>query len=98
MERDKALETLSESIAYSDDIAYEHDLLLLQNAKLKKKFSEVVDALIKVNPDAIQEIDFEDVLQDPCRGIKLTGILKDTENAVNLPRQISEEPAKGLKA
>jgi len=62
MERDKALETLSESIAYSDDIAYEHDLLLLQNAKLKKKFSEVVDALIKVNPDAIQEIDFEDVL------------------------------------
>jgi hypothetical protein len=29
MERDKALEALQESISYSDDIAYEHDLLLL---------------------------------------------------------------------
>jgi Variant SH3 domain len=79
-EKDKIKEALEETIDFCDSVSYEHDLLLIQNSKLKKLLSVVTDKLIRIDQDAINDIDFSDVLDDPCMDFKPTGILKEKKN------------------
>ena len=79
-EKDKIKEALEETVDFCDSVSYEHDLLLIQNSKLKKLLSVVTDKLIRIDQDAINEIDFSDVLDDPCMDFKPTGILKEKKN------------------
>ena len=79
-EKDKIKEALEETVEFCDSVSYEHDLLLIQNSKLKKLLSIVTDKLIRIDQDAINDIDFSDVLDDPCMDFKPTGILKEKKN------------------
>ena len=79
-EKDKIKEALEETVDFCDSVSYEHDLLLIQNSKLKKLLSIVTDKLIRIDQDAINDIDFSDVLDDPCMDFKPTGILKENKN------------------
>ena len=79
-EKDKLKEALEETVDFCDSVSYEHDLLLIQNSKLKKLLSIVTDKLIRIDQDAINDIDFSDVLDDPCMDFKPTGILKENKN------------------
>ena len=81
IEKDKLKEALEETVEFCDSLSYEHDLLLIQNSKLKKLLSIVTDKLIRIDQDAINDIDFTDVLDDPCVDFKPTGILKEKKNA-----------------
>lgn len=79
-DKDKLKEALEETVEFCDSVSYEHDLLLIQNSKLKKLLSIVTDKLIRIDQDAINDIDFSDVLEDPCVEFKPTGILKEKKN------------------
>ena len=79
-EKDKIKEALEETVEFCDSVSYEHDLLLIQNSKLKKLLSIVTDKLIRMDQDAINDIDFSDILDDPCLDFKPTGILKEKKN------------------
>ncbi|OMJ84897.1 hypothetical protein SteCoe_13879 [Stentor coeruleus] len=79
-EKDRIKEALEETVDFCDSVSYEHDLLLIQNSKLKKLLSIVTDKLIRIDQDAINDIDFSDVLDDPCIDFKPTGILKEKTN------------------
>ena len=80
IEKDRLKEALEETVEFCDSLSYEHDLLLIQNSKLKKLLSIVTDKLIRIDQDAINDIDFTDVLDDPCVDFKPTGILKEKKN------------------
>jgi hypothetical protein len=80
IEKDRLKEALEETVEFCDSLSYEHDLLLIQNSKLKKLLSIVTDKLIRIDQDSINEIDFTDVLDDPCVDFKPTGILKEKKN------------------
>ena len=80
MEKDRLKEALEETVEFCDSLSYEHDLILIQNSKLKKLLSIVTDKLIRIDQDAINDIDFTDVLEDPCVDFKPTGILKEKKN------------------
>ena len=75
--KDEIKEALEETVDFCDSVSYEHDLLLIQNSKLKKLLSIVTDKLIRIDQEAINDIDFSDVLDDPCMDFKPTGILKE---------------------
>lgn len=79
-DKDRLKEALEETVEFCDSVSYEHDLLLIQNSKLKKLLSIVTDKLIRIDQDAINDIDFSDVLDDPCADFKPTGILKEKKN------------------
>jgi hypothetical protein len=97
-ERDRLREALEETIEFCDAVSYEHDLLLTQNVKIKRVLSLVTDKLIRMNPKLLYDIDFGDVINDPCSEFQPTGILKetlgyDTPKEVELenrPRQIDD--------
>ena len=80
VEKDRLKEALEETVKFCDSLSYEHDLILIQNSKLKKLLSIVTDKLIRIDQDAINDIDFTDVLEDPCVDFKPTGILKEKKN------------------
>lgn len=79
-EKDRIKEALEETVDFCDSVSYEHDLLLIQNSKLKKLLSIVTDKLIRIDQEAINDIDFAVVLDDPCMDFKPTGILKEKKN------------------
>lgn len=76
-ERDRIKEALEETIEFCDTVSYEHDLLLIQNSKLKKLLSVVTDKLIRIDSKHISDLDFSEILNDPCKDFKPTGILKE---------------------
>jgi hypothetical protein len=92
---DKAAKTeaaLEESISFCDQIAIEHDLLMQQNSKLKRLLSVVTDRLVRASPALLKDLDFSEVLNDPCKDFKATGILKqleEPEESLELPLQHS---------
>ena len=83
---------LEESISFCDQVSVEHDLLLQQNAKLKRLLSVVTDRLVRANPTLLKDLDFTDVLNDPCKEFRPTGILKQLEDD-DEPTELSQEPA-----
>ena len=92
---DKASKTeaaLEESIAFCDQVSVEHDLLMQQNSKLKRFLSVVTDRLVRANPALLKDLDFSEVLNDPCKDFKTTGILKqleEPEERLEMPLQQS---------
>lgn len=80
---------MEETIEFCDTVSYEHDVLLIQNAKIKQVLSLVTDKLIRIDPNLIDDIDFNDVLNDPCSSYKPTGILK--EKGIEDPMAIQSE-------
>ncbi|CAG9323927.1 unnamed protein product [Blepharisma stoltei] len=81
IERDRIKEALEETIEFCDTVSYEHDLLIIQNSKLKKILSFVTDKLIRVDSKLIADIDFSEILNDPCKEFKPTGILKEKRDS-----------------
>lgn len=103
-ERDHIKEALDETIEFCDTVSYEHDLLLIQNRKLKKILSLVTDKLIRIDSKLIKDIDFSEIINDPCKDFKPTGILDEKQenehnkntNATNEDFEIPEPIGRGF--
>jgi hypothetical protein len=97
-EKIRLKEALEELIEYSDTVSYEHDMLLIQNKKIKKLLSNVTDKLIRYDRSALKDLSFSDVLNDPCRDFKPTGILQEQEEASSFTNLLSVEEDEELNS
>lgn len=59
--------TIEELMVFCQRVSSQHDQLLAQNGKLKRLLSLVTDKLIRLDPKLIKDIDFTEVINDPCR-------------------------------
>jgi hypothetical protein len=84
IEKNRLKDSYDETQSFADQATYQHDMLLLQYGKLKKLLSKTIDKLIKVNPALIKDIDFKDVMIDPCKEYEPLGNVRTSEEKLSL--------------
>jgi len=90
-EQGQSQAAVEELMTFCQRVSSQHDQLLTQNGKLKRLLSLVTDRLIRLDPKLIKDIDFTEVINDPCRDFSPMSssidpqVLPDCSSALSLP-------------
>ena len=80
--------TVEELMSFCQRVSSQHDQLLAQNGKLKRLLSLVTDRLIRLDPKLIKDIDFSEVINDPCKEFAMmSGSPRESEMEVTVSVQ-----------